>query len=80
MGLGIKNRQAQTAECCREHLRATYHAQAALVEEFIREIEGAPEAPDVTRWGQFTDTSRRQDAMLQRLDECFRRWLDGASF
>ena len=77
MGPGTKNRQAQTAECCRRHLRTNHRAQSALVEEFIREIEGDPEQPDVTRWGQFTDPSRSEQAMLGRLDERFRRWLDG---
>jgi hypothetical protein len=77
MGLGTKNRQNQTAETCREHLRTVHRAQLALVEEFIREIEGTPESPDVTQWGQFTDTSRKVDAMLERLDERFARWLNG---
>ena len=79
MGLGTKNRQNQTAETCREHLRTAHRAQSALVEEFIQEIEGSPEAPDVTRWGAFTDPSRKVDAMLGRLDERFERWLKGES-
>jgi hypothetical protein len=77
MGPGTKNRQNQTAECCRRHLRTAFRGEAALVEEFIIEIEGAPEAPDVTRWGQFTDPSRNESAMLERLDEHFQRWLNG---
>ena len=75
MGPGTKNRQAQVAQQCRTHLRQTYHTQAVLVEEFIREIEGPEEEADVTRWSQFTDPSRKTDAMLQRLDERFREWL-----
>lgn len=77
MGLGTKNRQNQTAECCREHLRTTYRAQLPLVEEFIREIEGADAARDLTQWGQFTDASRQTDEMLSRVDERFARWLNG---
>ncbi|XHR30127.1 MAG: hypothetical protein ACFUZC_06125 [Chthoniobacteraceae bacterium] len=79
MGLGTKNRQNQTAETCRAHLRAAHRAQSELVEEFILEIEGGPVSPDITRWGKFTDTSRNVDAMLQRLDERFARWLNGES-
>lgn len=77
MGLGTKNRQAQTAECCRQHLRAAYRAQSALVEEFIQEIEGGPDAPGVAGWGQFTDPSRRESSMLSRLDARFQSWLKG---
>lgn len=77
MGLGTKNRQAQTAACCREHLRSAHRDQSALVEEFIREIEGAEGSDDPARWGQFTDPSRNTEAMLQRLDERFYRWLNG---
>jgi len=77
MGLGTKNRQNQTAELCKEHLRATYSAQLVLVEDFIHEIEGVGKANDPTRWGQFTDVSRNTDAMLTRLDEGFNKWLNG---
>jgi hypothetical protein len=55
MGLGTKNRQKQTAELCKQHLRKKYRNRLALVEEFIVEIEGPPNNCDVTRWGQFTD-------------------------
>ena len=55
MGLGTKNRQKQTADICKQHLREKYRDQLGLVEEFIVEIEGAPKNCDVTRWGQFTD-------------------------
>jgi hypothetical protein len=40
MGLVTKNRQNQTAELCREHLRSAHATQGSLVEDFIREIEG----------------------------------------
>jgi len=75
VGPGTKNRQAQVAQQCREHLRRVYHTQAALVEEFIREIEGPEEEVDVSRWGQFTDPSRQTEAMLRRLEERFQEWL-----
>ena len=54
MGLGTKNRQKQTADICKQHLREKYRDKLRLVEEFIVEIEGAPRNCDVTRWGQFT--------------------------
>ena len=31
MGIGTKNRQNQTAELCKEHLRSTYASQGTLV-------------------------------------------------
>ena len=42
MGLGTKNRQRQTADLCKQHLREKYPNKLALVEEFIVEIEGPP--------------------------------------
>jgi hypothetical protein len=39
MGLGTKNRQKQTADICKLHLREKYRDQRELVEEFIVEIE-----------------------------------------
>src|SRR5208283_5924435 len=50
MGLGTKNRQKQTADICKQHLREKYRDQLGLVEEFIVEIEGVPKNCDVTRW------------------------------
>jgi hypothetical protein len=44
MGLGTKNRQKQTAEFCKQHLREKYPDKLRLVEEFIVEIEGAPQS------------------------------------
>ena len=78
MGPGTKNRQAQVAEQCRAYLRRIYFTQAALVEEFIREIEGPEEEADVTRWGRFTDPSRSVEAMLRRVEGEFKEWLGGA--
>jgi hypothetical protein len=39
MALGTKNRQKQTAELCKQHLRQKYPNKLALVEKFIVEIE-----------------------------------------
>jgi hypothetical protein len=55
MGLGTKNRQKQTADICKQHLREKYPDKLGFVEEFIVEIEGPLKNCDVTRWGQFTD-------------------------
>jgi hypothetical protein len=49
MGLGTKNRQKQTADVCKQHLREKYREKLGLVEEFIVEIEG--KNCDATRWG-----------------------------
>jgi len=77
MGIGTKNRQNQTAELCREHLRATYASQGNLVEDFIAEIEGDGKSKDILQWGRFTNMDRNTAAMLNRLDEAFNRWLNG---
>jgi hypothetical protein len=77
MGLGTKNRQNQTAELCREHLRTTYASQGTLVEDFINEIEGTGKSKDILQWGQFTNMDRDTAAMLGRLDGKFNRWLNG---
>lgn len=77
MGLGTKNRQAQTADLCKDHLRQTYASQGTLVEDFILEIEGTGKAKDILQWGQFTNMDRDQEAMLERLDDKFNRWLNG---
>ena len=77
MGLGTKNRQQQTAELCKEHLRGKYPAQRVLVEDFIREIEGVGKANDPNQWSQFTDLSRDTGTMIERLDEQFNKWLAG---
>ena len=55
MGLGTKNRQKQTADLCKQHLREKYPDKLGLVKEFIVEIEGSPQHPDVARGGQFTE-------------------------
>lgn len=76
MGLGTKNRQRQTAETCKQHLREKYRQQAGLVEEFITEFEGAGKDADLTRWGRFTDVRGIDKEMLQRLDTHFELWLN----
>ena len=76
MGLGTKNRQNQTAEVCKQHLRDTHKDCLALVEEFIGEFEGTGKNHDLTRWSQFTDIKGIQDEMLQRLDAHFEQWLN----
>ena len=76
MGLGTENRQKQTADICKQHLREKYRDKLALVEEFIVEIEGARKNCDVTRWGQFTDIKDTKEEMPKRLDVHFEKWLN----
>ena len=76
MGLGTKNRQKQTAELCKQHLRQKYPDKLALVEEFIVEIEGPSQNRDVTRWGQFTDIKGVKKEILRRLEIQFVNWLN----
>jgi hypothetical protein len=68
MNLGTKNRQKQTADLCKQHLRQKYPDKLALVEEFIVEIEGPAKNCDVTRWCQFTDIKGVKKEMLRRLE------------
>jgi len=75
MSLGTKNRQRRNADLCKEHLRREYAAQAALVEEFILEIEGPEESADLAAWAQFTDNKRSDAEMLERVGERFSQWL-----
>jgi hypothetical protein len=76
MGLGTKNRQRQTADICKQHLREKYCDKLALVEEFVVEIEGARKDCDVTRWGQFTDIKDIKQETLKRLELHFENWLN----
>jgi hypothetical protein len=76
MSLGTKNRQQQTADQCKQHLRQGHLDKLVLVEEFIHEWEGAGKNRDITTWGQFTDASHIQAEMLKRLDEHFDQWLN----
>ena len=76
MGLGTENRQKQTADICKQHLREKSPDKLALVEEFIVEIEGARKNCDVTRWGQFTDIKDTKEEMPKRLDVHFEKWLN----
>ena len=72
MGLGTKNRQKQTADICRQHLREKYRDKLGLVVEF----EGACKECDITRWGQFTDIKDIKEEMLGRLESHFKKWLN----
>jgi hypothetical protein len=76
MGLGTKNRQKQTADICKHHLREKYRDKLGLVEEFIVEFEGARKDCDITRWGQFTDIKDIKEEMLTRLEVHFEKWLN----
>ena len=76
MGLGNKNRQKQTADLCKQHLRQRYPDKLGLVEEFIVEIEGPPKNLDVSCWGQFTDIKDIKKEMFRRLEIQFENWLD----
>src|SRR5258707_7425011 len=85
MGLGTKNRQKQTADICKQHLREKYRDQRGLVpqsltwctmEEFILEFEGAHKNCDVTRWDRFTDIKDVKKEMLKRLEAHFEKWLN----
>lgn len=76
MALGTKNRQQQTAEVCKQHLREKNPSKLGLVNEFITEIEGTGKNHDVSKWGQFADASWKNDEMLKRLDVEFEKWLN----
>jgi len=76
MGLGTKNRQKQTADLCKNHLREKYRDRLGLVEEFILEIEGGPKNCDVTQWGQFADIKDIKKEMIKRLEVRFEKWLN----
>ena len=76
MALGTKNRQKQTADICKQHLREKYPDKLGLVEEFIAEIEGPPPSCDLTRWGGFTDIKVIKKEMFQRLEAQFEDWLN----
>ena len=76
MGLGTKNRQKQTAEACKQHLREQHKDRLTLVEEFIHEFEGTGKNQDIMRWSQFTDIKGIDEEMLKRLDEHFEKWLN----
>ena len=76
MGLGTKNRQKQTADLCKQHLRQRYPDKLGLVEEFIVDIEGPLKNSDVTRWGQFTDIRDIKKEMFQRPEIQFENWLN----
>ena len=76
MGLGTKNRQKQTADICKQHLRRKYPDKLGLAEKFIVEIQGARKDCDITSWGQFTDIKDITEEMLKRLEVHFEKWLN----
>ena len=76
MSLGTKNRQNQTGEWCKEHLRELHKDKLVLVNEFIAEFEGTGKARDITRWSQFADSKEDKAEMLGRLDAHFEEWLN----
>jgi hypothetical protein len=76
MGFGTKNRQKQTADICKQHLREKYRDQLELVEEFILEFEGAGKNSDVTCWNRFTDIKDIKKEMLKRFEAHFEKWLN----
>jgi hypothetical protein len=76
MSLGTKNRQIQTADVCRQHLREKHADKLGLVEEFIAEIEGTGKNHDIANWGKFADASWNHETMLNRLDHDFDKWLN----
>jgi hypothetical protein len=76
MGLGTKNRQKQTAEICKEHLREKYRDKLGLVEEFIVEFEGARRDCDINRWSQFTHIKDIKEELLTRPEALFKKWLN----
>jgi hypothetical protein len=76
MALGTKNRQNETAQVCKQHLRETQRDKLALVEEFIVEIEGAGKNHDAARWLRFSDASWKNGEMLKRLEREFEAWLN----
>ena len=50
MPLGTKNRQIQTANLCKQHLREKHHDKLRLGEEYIVEMNGNNH--DVSNWGR----------------------------
>ena len=76
MSLGTKNRQQQSAEICKQHLREKNPDNLGLVNEFIVEIEGIGKDHQVSNWGRFADASWKNDEMLKRVDAEFERWLN----
>ena len=76
MGVGTKNRQKQTADICKRHLREKYENQLRLVNEFILEFEGAGKNSDITCWERFTDIKDIKKEMLKRLETHFEKWLN----
>ena len=76
MSFGTNNRQQQTAQSCKQHLREKNGDKLALVEEFIVEIEGTGKDKNITSWNRFTDMKHSRDEMFTRLDADCEKWLN----
>jgi hypothetical protein len=68
MGLEIKNRQKQTADLCKQHLRQKYPDKLGVGGRVYRRFEGPPKNSDLTRWGEFTDIKDIKKEMFRRLE------------
>jgi len=79
MGSGIKNRQQQTAESCKQHLREAFPDEQVSVEEFIVEFEGRGKHHDITKWNRFTDAGHTQEEMFEKLDLAFKTWVESVT-
>lgn len=79
MALGTKNRQRQTAEACKRHLRVRPPEELPLVEEFIREVENRASDDEegifATWSARFVDAKRSEREMLERVDAAFEEWM-----
>ena len=69
-----KHRQIQAAELCKQHLRQKYQDDLLFVEAFIAAMESKDENQHIFYWGEFTDSSWKNEEILLRLDEKFKKW------
>ena len=76
MLIGSRNRQIQTTELCKEYLRQKYETELLFVEAFIIETEGTGTKRHGAHWGEFTDSSWKNEELLIRLGEHFEKWLE----
>ena len=74
MGFGTKNRQKQTADICKQHLRERYRDQRGLVQEFILGMRVLVKtAMSLVGTGSPIDIKKE---MLKRLEAHFEKWLN----
>ena len=76
MPLRTKNRRIQTAELCKLYLRQKYQSVLLFVEAFIIEFDRAATNRPRPAWGQFTNSSWKNEELLMRLDQHFEKWLN----